>query len=93
MVEQCDNFAFNVGSHINNEKYLAAKGAQSDDVFGCDLSFTIATKSNDLGDDECVDCVVLGLAQVGIKRQPVIPCCFHAEFSKRVEFFDRVHEF
>ena len=32
------------------------------------------------------------LSKVSIERQPVMTCCFHAEFCWRVEFSYRFHE-
>jgi len=116
LVEQGDNLALEIGSSVDDEKTLAAKFTQSDDIFRRNYEFY------NNGQKEClrrrlarqwcrfwsdgrhgVQGVILQrinyvnilpvLAQVGVKRQPVMPCRFHAEFCGRVEFSNCVHEF
>ena len=51
LVEQSDNLALEIGSHIDDEKTLATKFTKGKNIFGCDFSFAVSSETNDLGDN------------------------------------------
>lgn len=116
LVKQSNDLALEIGSHIDDIEPLAAQLAHRLKVAGFYGCLAIPAEADDVGDDNAVNRIRLGLAdihatqrvrldgvddmhreaviaQMGIKRQPVVSCCFHAEYDRLLEASYHIHEF